>query len=93
MIEAAKQDAIKLAKQLVEMIDQLKEVGVADAILNDREFRKTVMALGVSDQTAKPATKGKRGKRKPMSAEARAKIAAAAKKRWAKVKKEGKTTL
>ena len=36
----------------------------------------------------KPSTK-RRGQRKPMNAEARAKISAAQKKRWAKAKKEG----
>lgn len=92
MVDAAKEDAIRLAKQLVEMLDALKKVGVADAILTDKAFRKTIAALGVSDQPATPKAKGKKGK-SAMSAEGRKRISEAAKKRWAKVKKEGKNSL
>lgn len=67
------------------------------AILNElREQRdqleRAIAALESTNGTSKRAYNRKSGKR-TMSAEARAKIAAAARKRWAAARKAGKTTL
>jgi hypothetical protein len=67
------------------------------AILNSlREQRdrleRAISALESTNGTSKRSYKRKPGKRS-MSAEARAKIAAAAKKRWAVARRAGKTTL
>jgi len=52
------------------------------------ELRRKLTRLQVLEEAFEgtASSTGARGKRKPMSAEARAKIAAAQRKRWAKVK-------
>jgi hypothetical protein len=47
LVDEAKQDAIKLAKELAEMIEALRPIGLTDTILNDREFRKYITAMGM----------------------------------------------
>ena len=89
LIESEKSEIIKKAKEIVKMIDALREIHAADIILQDSEFQKSVTAMGVPDPAVNPATKTKRTRR-PMSAAAKAKISAAAKKRWAKRKKKDK---
>jgi hypothetical protein len=56
------------------------------------QLERAIAALESTNGTAKRAYNRKSKKRK-MSVEARAKIAAAAKKRWAAAKKAGKSTL
>jgi hypothetical protein len=46
MVDAAKQDATKLAKELAEMIEALSSIGLANTILDDPEFRKYMSVLG-----------------------------------------------
>jgi hypothetical protein len=52
-----------------------------------------VAAPAAAAPKAAKATRKKRGKRGPMSPEAKAKLAAVAKKRWAAVKRAGKSKL
>ena len=64
-VDEAKQDAIKLAKELAEVIEALKPLGLAEAILNDKEFRKYTAVLGVTASEPAPAKRktGKTAKR------------------------------
>jgi hypothetical protein len=75
LVDDAKQDAIKLAKELAEMIEALRPIGLADTILTDPEFTKYIDVVGngmavlrgraeppvTPATTAKPKA-GKRGK-------------------------------
>ena len=51
------------------------------------EIERLQKVVGLLEGSATPSKRKGKGTRKPMSAEARAKIAAAQKKRWAKQKK------
>jgi hypothetical protein len=53
ILEKAKLDAIKLVKELSEMVDALEPLGLADTILNDTEFKKYAAVLGKSSPVRK----------------------------------------
>jgi hypothetical protein len=55
ILEKAKLEAIKLVKELAEMVEALEPLGLADTILSDSEFIKYAAVLGKSA----PASKGK----------------------------------
>jgi hypothetical protein len=99
LVDTAKQEAIKLAKDLAEMVAGLKPLGLADIILNNPEFKKSIASLGVASKAKSAATTSPGSKavvvkkKRTMSKAGRERIAAAAKARWAKAKGEGKTTL
>jgi len=71
MVDTAKQDAIKLAKELAEMVEALKPLGLADVILTDKEFKKYTAVLvpkptwtpPETPNAGKPSKVGKTGKR------------------------------
>jgi hypothetical protein len=46
MVDEVKEEAVKLVKELAEMIEQLRPLGLADTILGDRQFRKYLAVLG-----------------------------------------------
>jgi hypothetical protein len=73
-----------MAMDITAILDELRE--------QREQLERAIAALESTNGRPKRAYNRKPGKRS-MSAEARAKIAAAAKKRWAAAKKAGKSTL
>jgi uncharacterized protein YwgA len=60
-IEAAKQDAIKTALELVDKIDKLTKLGVSEALLSDEQFKNLVSKLSITE-SSKPTKEVKDSK-------------------------------
>jgi hypothetical protein len=90
------QNTIELAIQALEAEREKINAAIADLRGGTRgrtTSRRVVPASAMGVATSPKPTAGRRGKRRGISAAGRAALAAAAKRRWAKAKAAGKSTL